>query len=957
LPSGPTKPKPRPRFRALRIAFRVLAWPVLAGVLAFQLRIVSDQGLRLPGFAARELESRLAARGLVLHADELRLDPSGRLALRGVRAGLTGDDSPFLTADALAIDFRRPALLNGVVEPLRVDITGLSLNLPARRSPSGSAQALLTGGEFLLTRASTSAPWQLDNASGRLFGVATTFHGQLVIPAAPAGAPAADPLAALVKAIEDGLSRAADITRHTGRLPLAAVPALEIELGADRLTISADIPRLDLNLIPGLPPALAGSRLEQSRLVASVPLAAAFTPDLASASLLLDTGTITLPSLPPPIGALTLNGVRLDLRPDLSHLLSFNAKARLSVHSITSSDTTLPSPPLLLSAFWFPLDDRLSLDLTTSLADAPWRFSAGGRPHSRSGTVAAAGSITPDLVELIKSRLPTKAREAFSVSEPIDLVLAADFADGAKPKAARLRFKTGAAVAHGVTIDRAGGQVVVEGKQLNAFDLFLVQGENSATGTYDMDIETLDYRFLLGGRLRPMGIEGWFTGWWDNLWANFDFSSAPPEAEADIAGTWGHPDRSTVFVAANQNQGVKLRDLAVDRLACRVWVGAHSTDILGFHVTQGDATATGRVTRIIDIATDTLQRMVFNVTSNLPPESITQLFREEGREIVEPFVFSAPPALHLAGEVFGPGSGADDGRQNYNLDLVAGAPFTFHGFPLDRAALRLERVNSDMTLRDIRAGFADGTVTGHAVVSGPPESRWLAFEAKLDDAPADKVLTRWHEFQLTRPLEPGAAPPVPPKPLGGRLNLTLTATGPLDDPLAFSGGGAARITGADLARIRLLGLFSELLNGLGLGFSTLKLSDADARFNLNRRVISFERLHFTGSNSPVEARGDYTLPEGGLAFTARVLPFNHGGILGNTAGLVLSPFASALEVELGGTLDKPSWSFAYGPRKLLRKITGQFTPSPKPSAAAGADAPPGMEPPPESPRQPGPVLR
>jgi hypothetical protein len=69
------------------------------------------------------------------------------------------------------------------------------------------------------------------------------------------------------------------------------------------------------------------------------------------------------------------------------------------------------------------------------------------------------------------------------------------------------------------------------------------------------------------------------------------------------------------------------------------------------------------------------------------------------------------------------------------------------------------------------------------------------------------------------------------------------------------------------------------------------------------------------------------LPDGGLSFTARVLPFDQNrGILGNTAGLVLAPIASALEVDLTGTFEKPTWTFTYGPRKFLRKITGQFTP-------------------------------
>jgi AsmA-like C-terminal region len=795
LPSGPPASRPRRFLRVLRFGFRLVAWPVLTAVLIFQIRLAVDGGLRLPGFVARELESRLAARGVVFHAEEIRLDPAGRLALRAVSLGLAGDGAPFATADALAIDLRRRALLHGIVDARRIDVTGLGLSLPARRSPSGADQPLLTGGEA---------------------------------------------------AVEEG--------------------------------------------------------------------------------------------------------------GDAGHLLAPAVSADLAVHRINAPDTGLPPAPLLLAASWLPFGDRLSADARTLLADSPWRFSLLGSPRALSGSAAADGAITPALLELIKPRLPPHAREILTLADPVRLVLAADLAEGGKLRRATARLDTGAAVAHEVSFTRASAHAVLEGTRLFVDDLMIVQGGNRADGTYEMDTATLAYRFLIGGRLRPMNIAGWFTDWWDHLWANFDFNGGAPAASADIAGIWGQPDLTTVFVSA-ETTGLKVRDLPLDRVATRVWIHAHSTDVIGFHAEQGAAVAEGSVARIIDPVEDEWQRMEFDVTSNLPPESIPQLFGDEGREITAPMRFSVPPALHIAGVVFGPAAGKDAGHQRYTLDLVTDAPFHFHQFPLDRLAVRIERTNDELALRDIRAGFADGDLTGEAIVSGPSDSRWLAFDANLAGAPSDTVLNRWHEFQLARaagPAAPASGPaPAAPKPLGGLLDLALAATGPLDDPLAYSGRGTARITGADLARIRLFGLFSELLSGLGMGFSTLKLSDADARFSLNQNIVAFDRLYFSGSSSPVEAHGDYILPDGKLAFSARVLPFEkNGGILGNTAGLVLSPFASALEVELGGTLDKPTWTFAYGPLKLLRRITDQFAPSPTPPPAeTKAPAAPPVEPPGESPRK------
>jgi hypothetical protein len=916
----------RPVINFLSTLLRWTLWLGLAAALALQLRIHAHGGLRLPAFAETYLNQQLAAQGLVFHADAIWLDPRGRILLQAPRASLAtpGDTDPpaFASARAATLQIRRRALFAGRIDLLRAELTGLQLSLPPLFSPSGATQPLLQTGEFRLARPSADQPWRVEQASARVLAIPTTFTGALPAFERDPDAPA-KPANVHVRL---GLRHAANTYRQLAAFPLDSVRHLRIELSPERLVASAEIPALRVPDHPALPAAVVGASLQDAHIAISYSFA-----DPAQNELRIDAGALA---------AATVESGPLALR--LRRDAVSNLSADLAATGIRKADTHLPAVPVVASLRYAPAERRLSGALDLLLADAPWGLDLDGSPADRSGRAAARGDLTPALLELVRPFLPEKARPILTLSDPVQLDLTADFAPGGHPVLVLARASAGRAVARDVRFDRAGAVLRYEpaAGRLRADELLLVQDDSGAIGSYEMDTRTLAFRFLLGGRLRPMGIEGWFSGWWDGLWANFIFGPAPPGAEVDIQGVWRHPQRTTVFVGANSGP-MQLRELALDTLATRLYIADGLVDALGFHATRETHAAAGRFTRRTLPRNGPWTNLAFDVRASFPADALPALFGDQGRSIVAPFALDSAPAIHLVGETFGPGSAERSGQQRYRLDLSTGSPLRYAHFPLDHLAVRLERRDDEIHLKDLRAGLAAGLATGQAVLSGPANARWLAFDLALADADLDRTIANWREFQTAR--NPAAKNVTPEKPLGGKLALRLAATGPADQPLKFSGQGDARITGANLASIRLLGRFSELLSGLGIGLSTLKLTDADTRFSLDRDRVLFAPIKLSGPSALIEAAGTYRLPDGTLDFNAKVRPFEkRDGILGSTADFVLSPLSSALEVELAGTLEHPDWIFAYGPTQLFRRITGgrprsATPPDPAPESPRSAD--------------------
>ncbi|MES1168367.1 MAG: AsmA-like C-terminal region-containing protein, partial [Oleiharenicola lentus] len=146
---------------------------------------------------------------------------------------------------------------------------------------------------------------------------------------------------------------------------------------------------------------------------------------------------------------------------------------------------------------------------------------------------------------------------------------------------------------------------------------------------------------------------------------------------------------------------------------------------------------------------------------------------------------------------------------------------------------------------------------------------------------------------------------------------------------SFNGTGNASLTGAELGEVRLFGLLSQVLSGLSLSFSSLKLDAVRTSFTVDNGTAHFPDVKVTGPSAVIDARGNYSFATNALDFNAKFKPYDQpGSLLAAAVGLVMNPLTSILELRLTGPFGDPKWSV---------DVTA---PSSKPTRPAEPKAPP-----------------
>jgi hypothetical protein len=884
-------------------------WLVLGISLAALSYVAVARDLPVPDFVLRRVEAGLRESGFDLQFGRARFDPTGKVLLEDVQLRARQFDDPLLTCRLLYVRHDPWSLLAGRAQTAEIRVEGAALFVPAMLSPSGTAEPLVRGLAASLRYA--DGLWHMDQLAGNVGSLRLTAVGQVALRPTR---PDARGRISLEELTERYLKAIREITPWLQRLESFDSPALAVRL-------EPELARLEIT----------GKGIRQ-------PWGQPFV-----------TGPFTLRTTVPldrPVGPLVLQAAARDIvvrdqvragvvtaelalavRPDRKRVDVDSIRVAVDGIRVAGEAVTAILGNADLS-HWPEIRGEAQAEV-----DGEFLAVAGDvNLPERRARVRAEGRVAPGLIARTLGRLTPRAAPYFAFEDPVWFRGEAVFAPGWKFRSLSSRVDAGRLDSRGVGVTAARGRIEIDGTSFLAHEAYAAIGPSQARGSYWMDFATTDYRMLLLGRLRPLEISGWFRGdWWPRFWNRyFSFPEAPPEADVDIQGRWREPRLSNNFIRARANQATVWHG-DFEQVAATIFVRPNFVHGWSLEARRkaGREAASGWFKRFAPTQGGGTGRVEFDFQGNPEPGVIGRMVEGKTDDVFSPLQLTQPPHIHAWGVV-------DEGKPDFKFSADAQAPLHYFGFPLESARVSGELRGSNVQLPDIEFAAADGQGEGRATLTGAGSERRLGFEVFVHGAQLARAVHATEEYLAAR-----AGTPYVPSPEGrfvrqsgnSRIDLAFSAQGFPADIASFHGTGNGSVTGAELGEVRLFGLLSQILSGMSLDFSSLKLDAMRSSVELRDGVLTFPDLKVTGPSAVIDARGTYGLLTNNLNFNARFKPYDQpGSLLQAAVGLVMNPLTSILELKLTGAPADPKWSVEVSAPSSPFK-TPTAAPAPPPATA------------------------
>ena len=892
-----------------------LVWIALFLVFLAQIISAMSRELTVPSFVLRSLEERLQESGVHARLGRATFDPTGGIVLENLRLSLPAYAEPVADIRAVYIELNPWLLAAGQFEARRIHATGVSFSVPAMLAPSGRSEQLV--GDLDVVLAPSDRELRIENLATHLAGIPVTASGAIQLPRRAetdrvAPLPFVAALAEHYPAFSRQLIRAAEqVTPFDGASLHVSLSPSSTRGAVAHLRLSARQIRL---------PRFRGLLATDVHATARVPLlgetSALVTANVDAGELRTDDDIVVQR-----VSAHTRGLLRREP-------LSFDPRdIQLTARSLAARGFLLDAVSAHVEPSAWP---RLDATVLTSYAGAPAALEVRADLNARTAALQFDGALSPALLDPVSTLLGRDLRPFIHVGAPIALSARATFAPEWRFDHATARVATRDIGGRGVIFDSLSGELDFDAQHIVATHAFAQLGDNFARGRFQQNLRTHEFRFLLDGQLRPLVIAPWFREWWTDFFATLDFPHSPPLASVDVAGRWRAGHETTVFLFAEARDAI-IRDSPFDYARTRMFIRPNVIDALELFGTYGEGQLRGTFTRHYDVTRRAWREFTLSFESTLPFTHGAPLLGPQLAPLLDPYAFENNPDLKIIGHFEGPAS-PEGPRHTLSLRGDSTGTFSFHRFPARNLSFAATVRDGEVTVERFTAEVANGTLSGNARVWEVAGARRLGFDASLRGASLGRAVSSIAEYTALRRGDP---PPAPDRFVSGktnvRLDLSLSAEGPVDDLYDYRGSGNASLQGAELGQIRLLGALSTLLD-----FTALRFNSARSDFKVEGPTIIFPAVDITGENSAIQAHGDYSLLRHQLDFNARVFPFHEGGsLLQNVVGAVLTPLATILEVKLTGPLDQPKWAFVMGPSNLLRSL-GQTAPAPESPATPPA---------------------
>ena len=894
------------------------AWLMLGGTLGGLVYITVAKELPVPDFVLRQIETKLASANLAIKFGHVSFDPTGQILFKDFSLRLRQFEEPLITSRLVYVRSNLWAQLAGRPLPDEIHLINATLQLPAMLAPSGTTEPLIRDLTIKLRR--EAKLWHIDLGAGRIGQLTVTAQGSLTPPAiAPGGTP---------PTLEDIALRMLQLSRQL-------IPNVHQFDSFDdpALTIRFDSPAGVGNTANLLFTARAAHRPWGQPITLG-----SFA---ATTTLRLDgTGPRTL-RVHAAIhhgayqGDYTLEQIRaiLTFQVALNKFSLQPTEALVAASTLTALGEQAQAPVLQANFAHWP---TVQVEVATQINSEFIRAEVSAHLQNQTAHIHAEGRVAPTLISSVLSEHTPRAAPYFLFADPIAFRATASL--GPHWNFTRMvgRFDAGRLDSRGVKITALRGQIELQPTTLFVHDAKMELGENSAHGSYGMNFITSDYRMLLEGRLRPAAISGWFNSdWWSRFWeAHFDFAGPAPAAQVDVQGRWVDPNRTLYFGSTSVSQAT-IWGGDFEQADAVIFLRPHFTH--GLHLkgtrAQGTQQLTGNFKRFSTPGSRETNRFEFLFDTQIDPATLGKMLEGKADEVIASLQLAQPPQLHAEGAIEGRWPGA---TPNYTFRGQAKGGLHYYGFPLETARVKGGVTGTEVRLDEIEFTTAGGRGTGKAALYRSGETRRLGFDLNVNGTDLARAIRAGEEYQANRrglKIAATTGSKFIQRATGGRLDVALSASGQPGDLASFTGTGNASITGTELGEIQLFGLLSQVLSGLSLKFSSLKLEAARTSFKLDQGRLHFPDLKISGPSAIIDGHGDFMLANDALNFTAKFKPFAESdNPLTAIIGMVINPITSILELKLSGVLTQPHWSVIVGPADAPTPAAAKSLPDSAPPA-------------------------
>jgi len=460
----------------------------------------------------------------------------------------------------------------------------------------------------------------------------------------------------------------------------------------------------------------------------------------------------------------------------------------------------------------------------------------------------------------------------------------------------------------------ARGEVTPQ--QLSLDTLYLKTPKSHAKASYIHNFKTNNYQALAKGQLNPADIDPWMGPWWQKLWSDFSFLKEQPYADIEVSGNWDNEDDYFTF---GKIEGTNFIFRKVFNQLCRLTLQANPnhTSISKLYLKTPTGSANANLFwKFKPQQEPDYEQLNYDIKSTLRLADLGNLLGPEAQAIIKPFHCAKPPAVHIRGQYTLPNLFYSHQDRLY-IYFLTKHPLTYHDIALDHLRFKANYDTTKTIIAPIDFGFAGGIGNASATVTlEANEKNSIAYDVQIEKASFDKTLANLNSLKGNNQTSK------PDKPFHGELSGVFTGTGYLGDTDSYMGEGVLMLQNANLGRIRLLGLLSEMLDIPPFHFSNFDLTEGETMFRLKHQVLYFNHTKIFGQSARIQANGTYNIMNDEVYFLMDIFPTAELKIpVISQALAVINPISNFFQVELTNTLADPKWSLRLTPFGLFKKKT------------------------------------